>query len=92
MSTDIPNSLRKMFDEAEQKRLWFFSQYQHLWFSPSKLKEEQSSGRFRWGAENWRLRDPKERLEELRRDAANSTKEADDFERLLGATGEEVPA
>ena len=91
VSKEIPVSLKAMFDEAEKKGLWFFCNYQQLWFSPNKLREEQNNGRFRWGAVNWKLRDPKERLEQLRKTAAKATQEADEFAKLLGTTGKEVP-
>ena len=92
MSKGLTDSLQPLFEEAEEKGLWFYGAYHGLWLSPAGLREEHRKGRLRWGAVNWKLRDPKERLEELRRDAAKATKEADDFEKTLGATGKEVPA
>ena len=92
MSKEVTDSLKPLFEEAEEKGLWFYQRYYDLWLSPSKLKDEQKNGRFRWGAANWRLRDPKERLQQLRQKAAEATQEADNFEELLGTTTEEASA
>jgi hypothetical protein len=73
----VTDSLRLMFEEARQKGLWFFSPYQQLWFSPDELQENQKNGRFCWGAVNWELRDPKERVEQLRLEAAALVRQAD---------------
>jgi hypothetical protein len=54
-----------MFQEAEEKRLWFWSRYQDLWFSPAELRAQHQRGSFRWGHENWKLRDPTELLADL---------------------------
>lgn len=56
-----------LFRRAEQEGLWFYSPYQQLWFSPEALRRQQERGSFRWGAVNWELRDPRERIAELRR-------------------------
>lgn len=52
--------VEKLIREAEEKGLWLFCGYQDLWFSPAELRKAQSDGRFRWGPDNWRLRDPRE--------------------------------
>ena len=54
--------LEAMFKEADETGKWFWCHYQDLWFSPDKLRKEQAEGRFRWGAVNWKLRDPAERV------------------------------
>lgn len=94
MNTDVSkavlDSLKPMFDLAEKKGLWFFSEYQQIWISPGELREAQNNGKFRWGAWNWRLRDPKEHLFDLRAKAERSKMEADELEEYLGASGEEV--
>ncbi|MCP3683809.1 MAG: hypothetical protein GY861_14080 [bacterium] len=59
---DILNSLSPLFLEAKEKGLWFHTNYQDLWFSPSELKNAQSKGSFIWGITNWELRDPKEQF------------------------------
>lgn len=90
MSTEIANFFKSLFAEAEEKGLWLYSPYLGLWFSPAELREAQKQCRFRWGAENWKLRDPKEHLKYLRRRAEEETKRADYFEERLEATGKDV--
>lgn len=43
-----------------------------FWFSPDKLDAENRKGCFRWGVDNWQLRDPMERVQKAkeRADAA----------------------
>jgi len=72
--------LDKMFARARQERLWFHCSYQDLWFSPDELERAQADGRFRWGAVNWSLRDPKEQIDYLKRKAAAVAEEAARFE------------
>jgi hypothetical protein len=67
--------MQALFTEAEQKDMWLWCGYQDLWFSPAKLRKEQAAGRFRWGAVNWKLRNPKEKLAALDREAARITSE-----------------
>jgi hypothetical protein len=62
---EILDGLQPLFDKAEKEGLWFYCSYQQLWFSPNELKNEQSNGRFLWGAVNWQLRDPHEKLKLL---------------------------
>ncbi len=57
--------LAPLFEEAAAKGLWFYCSYQGLWFSPQQLADKHAEGKFIWGAVNWRLRDPAERLHEL---------------------------
>lgn len=77
---DILISLRPLFAKAEQHGLWFYSPYQSLWFSPAALHEAQAKGRFRWGAVNWELRDPLERVRELRHEGKEAFLKADALE------------
>jgi len=60
-----PADLEALVREAEAKGLWLFAGYQQLWFSPKGLRAAWADGRFRWGAVNWQLRDPQERVKEL---------------------------
>lgn len=53
-----------LFAQAKAEGKWFWCHYQDLWFSPDQLRAEHATGRFRWGAVNWKLRDPQERLNE----------------------------
>lgn len=57
--------LEPLFEKAENEGLWFHCVYQDLWFSPEELRKEHEKGKFIWGAVNWQLRDPKEKLNEL---------------------------
>jgi hypothetical protein len=82
---EIAKALEPLFTTAKLNGLWFFTRYQQLWFSPEELYRENKSGRFLWGPSNWELRDPKERLEQLRSDAKTATTAADDFARRLRA-------
>lgn len=74
-SAEVAESLKPMFAEAREKGLWFWCHYQDLWFSPDALEAEQRAGRFRWGAVNWRLRDPKERPIEADKRVADAVAE-----------------
>ena len=75
--------MESLFKQAEEQKLWFWSRYQDLWFSPAKLRIAQSVGQFRWGAVNWELRDPRERVSELRQRAQELNKQEDDMEREI---------
>lgn len=70
----ISIEMRPLFKQARDEGKWFWCHYQDLWFSPDQLESEQTNGKFRWGAVNWKLRDPAERIEEAkaRRDAAQA--------------------
>jgi hypothetical protein len=61
---EIRQSLVPLFQEARERRLWFYCSYQDLWFSPDELEKEQTAGKFVWGAANWRLRNPEELVAE----------------------------
>lgn len=62
---NILEQLEPLFKEAEEKKLWFYSRYQSMWFSPEELRDHHEHGTFIWGPRNWKLRDPEERLNEL---------------------------
>lgn len=78
-----------LFKQARTEGKWFFSSYQQLWFSPDELEATQRAGRFRWGPDNWRLRDPTEYLAESKRtlDAAREEHER----RFLKIAGIKLP-
>ena len=79
----IAAGLKPMFARAEKDGLWFFSGYQQLWFSPSELKAEQSQGNFMWGAVNWQLRNPQERLQQLEHEIKDKQNEIVQFKKRL---------
>jgi len=54
--------LQPLFEEARREGKWFWCAYQDLWFTPDDLAAEHAKGSFIWGAANWRLRDPREKL------------------------------
>lgn len=68
MVTTETTAMEELFERAEREKLWFFSSYQQIWFSPRELKEQQAQGKFRWGAGDWKLRDPQEYLKEAERE------------------------
>lgn len=62
---EIIKSLQPLFEKAEKEKLWFYCNYQDLWFSPKELKDMQKAGRFIWGEVNWTLQNPMERVTEM---------------------------
>lgn len=80
---EILSGLEPLFAKAKAEGLWFHCGYQDLWFSPKRLREQHKRGNFIWGAVNWRLVDPKERLRGLRRIAESARRHADEFEQEL---------
>lgn len=87
MSTEIPpeiiDSLRPLFEEAEEKGLWFYSTFNQRWYSPNELRAEQENGNWCWNARNWKLGDPKKHLEELRHEIDAAIQLAADFEKRM---------
>ncbi|ELK41259.1 hypothetical protein D478_14840 [Brevibacillus agri BAB-2500] len=79
----ILEGLKPLFEKAEAEGLFFYNAYRDLWFSPKALKFEHSSGRFVWGAANWQLRDPKERLQQLYAKRASAEGEIRDFQLMM---------
>ena len=80
---NIIAELQPLFKEAEEKGLWFYCNYQNLWFSPEELRELHNNGKFIWGLPNWMLRNPNEKLTALRKNCANAEKEYEDFKNRL---------
>lgn len=85
MSTAVDHirSLEEMFEKAKSKGLWFVSNYQNIWLSPNELRKEQAKGLYQWGASNWTLRNPAERVAELKKKVYDAQKELNDFEARL---------
>ncbi len=54
--------LNALIAQARSEGKWLWCHYQDLWFSPDSLEAENKNGKFRWGAVNWTLRDPQEKL------------------------------
>ena len=57
----ILKTLAPLFEKADRTGLHFYSKELDIWLSPQALKQEQSNGILIWAAENWTLRDPRER-------------------------------
>lgn len=77
---EITIGMAPLFQKARAHGLWFYCAYQQLWFSPDNLEREQKNGRFRWGAVNWELRDPREQVTKLRDEAKGLLKRAEALE------------
>lgn len=69
--------LRAMIREARAKGLWIFSGYQAIWWSPNQFETVINNGHFRWSPENFRLRDPRERVKQLEESVVSANKELD---------------
>lgn len=87
---EIREELASMSEAARADNLWFYCGYQNLWLSPYRLDQLQQEGAYRWPAGCWTLRDPRERLEELRKQTDVAMRLERDFERSLLAAGIEV--
>ena len=73
------NGLEPLFEQAEKEGLWFYSSYQDMWFSPKELRDCHAHGRFIWGAVNWQLRNPQEKIDLLERQKVNIDKQIEEF-------------
>ena len=73
-----------MFEEAEKEGLWFFCNYQQLWFTPGELREKHKKGEFVWGRTNWKLRNPQELLDGLERDKQFIEDQIDEVRERIG--------
>lgn len=56
MDKEILKSLEPLFEKAEKEKLWFYTNYQGLWFTPSELREQHKKDCFVWGVDNWELK------------------------------------
>ena len=62
-------SLDPLFQEAEEKGLWFFHKSDEageIWCSPEYLRFRQSEDEYVWAPEHWELRNPVRHLDSLR--------------------------
>jgi hypothetical protein len=75
--------LVEMMAKARCENLWFHSVYQDMWFSPDELQAAWDKGQFRWGAVNWILRNPAERLAQLALSIEATKRDLDEFQRRL---------
>lgn len=63
---EMMEGLILMFIQAIEEKKWFYSPYQGVWFHPKELLTLWNEGKFLWGAINWKLRHPQERIDELK--------------------------
>lgn len=80
------DALDDLFTRARVERLWFFhgGLSGPLWFSPAELQAEQEKGTFVWGAGNWQLRSPLERLAQIDTEVRNLHVERDKLLKRIG--------
>lgn len=79
-------SLKPLFDRAERYGQWFHCSYQDIWLSPKQLRAEQAAGRYVWGAENWALRDPYDRIREAEQVLVRAQESLDNIIRQVKGT------
>lgn len=79
-------ALYDLADQAEREGLFLWTSYQDIWFSPSAIRAAWEEGRFRWGAINWSLRDPKEKLAEIKASIGRRIEEYDALADKVGVT------
>ncbi len=57
----VQYEMEHIFDYAKKHNLWLHNSYYDIWFSPQELEKLQSEeNRFKWGANNWQLKDANE--------------------------------
>lgn len=76
--------MMSMFERARKEGLWFWCNYQDLWFSPDELSKRHKRGEFRWGPVNWELRCPKEHAAALLCDIRLKESELAEFRARAG--------
>lgn len=76
---EILEGLQPLYEKADREGFWFYSVYQDIWFHPDELREKQSNGQFLWGAVNWQLRQPDDKLLELLQKKKGIEREIEQF-------------
>ena len=82
-------SLDPLFQEAEEKGLWFYHKSDEageIWCSPEYLRFKQSEGEYVWAPEHWELRNPVRCLDSLRVQAESKVLE---YNRLASRFGQD---
>ncbi|MEM7224673.1 MAG: hypothetical protein AAF495_16965 [Pseudomonadota bacterium] len=80
-------SLKPLFEEAEEKGLWFFhhsSEAGEIWCSPEYLRLKQSKDEYVWAPEHWELRSPVGYIKSLRNQAEDLVNEYNDLAKRIG--------
>ena len=74
----VQEMLRSLIQEARDRRMWLWCNYQDIWFSPDELEAMNKKGKCLWGPVNWKLRDGQEntiKLENLVKQAEDNLKD-----------------
>lgn len=79
--------LKPLIQRARDEGKWLWCRYQDLWFSPDQLEAANEKGRFIWGAANWQLRDPQERLGEAKQTALKAHERVATIAAEIGGAG-----
>lgn len=72
MTDEIPQwrkDLADLIEQAKREHKWLFTNSMatgRMWMAPHALAKENAAGRFVWGVDNWRLRDPEEYIAEAK--------------------------
>ena len=74
-SDEVKAELAPLIEQARAEGLWLWCHYQDLWFSPDELQAQNAKGKFLWGAVNWMLRDPQERVKQAEAAAQRAANE-----------------
>lgn len=77
-----------LFKEAREKGLWFYTNYQGMWFAPCELEAEHAAGRLRWGPDNWKLRDPQEMIKAMKAKRKQIKKDIAEVEKRIAREAE----
>jgi hypothetical protein len=83
----IQDGLAPLFARARKEGLCFYAPNQGIWFKPDELAKEQSEGRFNWGACNWQLRDPNERVRDAKRAVESAKRHLEEMQKWIRAIG-----
>jgi hypothetical protein len=83
MTPENKAELAALITRAENEGKWLHCHYQNMWFSPTQLRAENASGNFVWGVANWTLRDPEERLAQLKHNVKLAVLILESFEREM---------
>jgi Zn-finger protein len=68
MEKEICEELGTLIEKAKCENLWFYNSYYNMWVSPTELAKKNKEGKLIWGANNWILRNPQEKVSELKRE------------------------
>ena len=68
--------LAPLIEKAKAEGMWLLCTYQGMWFSPSELRAQNANGKFIWGACNFKLRDPMEKMEQISGEVERLSNEA----------------